>query len=199
MKCIPKKVTINCKNGPTIYWHGSASGDLRGGATGLHIGTKKAATQALEARIGIPADGEGWKGNKEYGKTLLAGKKTLHKLDPEGFNVTGINCEAPDEDYYPKDFIRINKKFAEQLKYPEGTKMPMTVKPEVAPYIIVGKMSNTPSAPHSDWKANGYMRANLKKGTAKRGYFYTNIGEDEGSISATLPNCHHLLRVKCRI
>jgi hypothetical protein len=180
---------MKCKDNPKIYWHGSASRNLCGGVSGLHIGTKKAATQALEARIGIPADGKGWIGNREYGKTLLAGKKTLKKLDPKGFNVTGINCEAPDKDYRPKKI----------LEYPDGTKMPMTVKPAVKPYVILGPMTNTPSSPHEDWKANGYMRANLKKGTAKRGYFYTNVGEDAGSISATVPNGHHLARVKCKI
>ncbi len=56
-------------------WHrGSATGDLRGGKTGLHLGTFKAAKQALEATIGIPVEGE-WDGHREYGKTLLCGRK----------------------------------------------------------------------------------------------------------------------------
>jgi hypothetical protein len=49
-----------------VFWHGSPSGDLRGGKSGLHVGTKEAAKQALEARIGIPADGKGWSGDREY-------------------------------------------------------------------------------------------------------------------------------------
>jgi len=200
--CIPKQILkiieAKCKDNPKVYWHGSASGNLCGGSSGLHLGTEKAAKIALEARIGIPANGKGWRGDKEYGKTLLAGQKTLHKLDPKGFNVTGINVEAPKEDYYPKNFIEENKKFAEQLTYPDGTKMPLDVKPSVDPFVIVGDMTNTPSKPHGDWKANAYMRSNLKKGTAKRGYFYTNIGEDEGSISVVVPNGNHLARVKCK-
>ena len=37
-------------------FHGSFSGDLRGGSSGIHLGTHEAARQALEARIGIRAD-----------------------------------------------------------------------------------------------------------------------------------------------
>ena len=55
---------------PKVWYHGSVSGDLRGGRTGLHLGTYEAATQALEARIGVPAEGE-WDGKREYGKTKL--------------------------------------------------------------------------------------------------------------------------------
>ena len=40
-----------------IFWHGSASGDLRGGRTGLHLGTYQAAKQALEAHISVPSNG----------------------------------------------------------------------------------------------------------------------------------------------
>ncbi|VVB55131.1 Uncharacterised protein [uncultured archaeon] len=183
--CPTDTFEVNGKCHP-VYWHGSASGNLRGGATGLHLGTKEAATIALEARIGIPADGKGWTGNREYGKTLLAGKKTLHKLDPKGFNVTGYNVEAPKEDYYPD----------KTLFYPDGTPMPMTVKPEVAPYIILGEMTNTPSNAYNDWKANGYMKASLKKGNAKRGFFYINEGEDTGSVSVVVPNGSHVMRIE---
>jgi len=175
---------FSCKDNPLVFWHGSPSGDLRGGLTGLHIGTKKAATEALEARIGIPATGE-WDGTREYGKTLLAGRRTMKR---RGKSCTGLNCDAPEGDYYP---VKI-------LKYGDKTKIPLNVKPEVAPYLLIGDMTNTPSSPHSDWKANGYMAAQKKKGTAKRGYFYKNISEDEGSISATVPNGKHLLRIKCK-
>jgi hypothetical protein len=170
----------------TIWWHGSVSGDLRGGLTGLHIGTKEAAKQALEASIGIPADGRGWTGDREYSKTLLAGRKTLKKLDPRGHNVTGFNVDVPDEDFYP----------TVELKYGDGSKVPMSSRPRVEAFKIIGPMTNTPYTAYDDWKANGYMRANKKKGTAKRGYFYKNIAEDEGSISATVPNGDHLEPVK---
>jgi hypothetical protein len=36
------------------------------------------------------------------------------------------------------------------------------------------------------------MRAQLKKGTAKCGYFYKNVSEDAGSISAVVPNQKHI-------
>lgn len=173
-------------NKPGVWWHGSASGDLRGGSSGLHLGTKKAATQALEARIGIPADGKGWTGNREYGKTLLAGLDTLKKMDPKGYNLTGHNARnIPKEDYYPTEI----------KKYPDGTEMPMTVKPDVAPYKLKGSMSNTPNNPHDDFKANGYMKGQLKKGTAKNGYYYKNVGEDSGSISMTVPSGNHIERI----
>jgi len=168
------------------WWHGSASGDLRGGSSGLHLGTKKAATQALEARIGIPADGKGWTGNREYGKTLLAGLDTLKKMDPKGYNLTGHNARnIPKEDYYPTEI----------KKYPDGTDMPMTVKPEVAEYRLKGGMSNTPDNPHDDFKANGYMRGQLKRGNAKNGYYYKNVGEDSGSISLTVPSGSHIEKI----
>ena len=60
-----KTKSLKCKENKSIFWHGSPSGDLRGGKTGLHVGTKLAATEALEARIGIPAKGS-WNGKKEY-------------------------------------------------------------------------------------------------------------------------------------
>ncbi len=179
-----RKVVVHAhEDGRRVWFHGSPSGDLRGGATGLHIGTKQAAKEALEARIGIPADGKGWRGKEEYGKTLLAGKKTLKA---KKMNVTGYNCDAPEDDYYPK----------KALKYADGSEMPMTVKPSVKAFFLTGEMSNSPSTPHQDFKANGYMAAQKKKGTARRGYYYRNEGEDYGSISATVPNGDHLQPVK---
>jgi len=72
----------------------------------------------------------------------------------------------------------------------------MNVKPEIAAYKIVGHMTNTPQTYHDDWKANGYMSAQLKKGNAKSGYYYKNISEDSGSISVVVPNGSHLKRIK---
>src|ERR1035437_9035982 len=90
------------KKDPNIFWHGSPSGDMRGSEYGLHIGTHEAAKQALEARIGVKADGTDWNGTEEYGKTKLAGKKTLKKLDPKGNLETGHNSgnDVPENDYY---------------------------------------------------------------------------------------------------
>jgi hypothetical protein len=167
-----------------VFWHGSPSGDLRGGKTGLHVGTYKAAKQALEARIGIPAEGE-WDGTREYGKTLLAGKETLKKLDPRGYNRTGFNVDAPNEDYYPAEG---------KAKYSDGSLVPLTSKPSIQSFFIKGKMTNTPSKPHEDFRANALMGGQLKKGTAKSGYYYKNVGEDEGSISAVVPSSEHIER-----
>lgn len=70
----------------------------------------------------------------------------------------------------------------------------MTSRPNITAYDIVGPMSNTPHSPHEDFKANGYMSAQIKKGTARRGYYYKNEGEDVGSISAVVPPGGALLR-----
>lgn len=170
---------------PASMWHGSPSGDLRGGSTGLHLGTKKAATEALTARIGHPSEGE-WDGAREYGKTKLAGKKTLEK---RGIYPTGHNVDAPDDDYYPhehpKGFPKMGK----------DSSVLSSHKPEIAEYKITGRMSNTIHNPHEDFKANGYMAANLKKGNAKRGFYYRNVGEDAGSTSAVVPNGNHVEKV----
>jgi hypothetical protein len=175
----------------TIYWHGSPSGDLRGGSTGLHLGTKLAATQALEARIGVPATGE-WDGAREYGSTLLAGKKTLKRLQEERgyFLTTGLNAGSrgnpvPDEDYLPQV----------ELKYADGTPMPMSVRPSVRPFRLNTEMSNFKFQPHEDFKANGYMSAAKKRGTARRGYYYSNVAEDSGSISVVVPDGSHVTPV----
>ena len=169
------------KKSPDVFWHGSPSGDLRGGREGLHVGTYEAAKQALEARIGVPAEGE-WDGTREYGKTLLAGKKTLRAKDPRGYLVTGVNVDAPEADYYPTG----------TGKYSDQTAVPMTAKPSIVPVRIKGEMVNTPATPKEDFKAGSLMAGQIKKGKAKRGYFYKNAGEDEGSISAVLPSQSHL-------
>ena len=53
-------------------------------------------------------------------------------------------------------------------------------------------MTNSPYKPHTDEKANSMMLRNLKMGNAKSGYYYENIGEDEGSISAVVPDATFL-------
>jgi hypothetical protein len=161
-----------------VFWHGSPSGDLRGGKTGLHLGTCLAATQALEATIGRPVKGS-WDGTREYGKTLLMGWNEFHRRKEVP---TGYNADAPDENHYPSG----------RADYSDQTKIPLTVKPRVSPYKLVGCMTNSPRNPHEDWRANGYMRAQLRKGTARCGYYYRNIAEDEGSISIVVPSAAHL-------
>lgn len=170
-----------------VWWHGSGSGDLRGGESGLHLGTQAAAEDALNARIGFPAEGS-WDGTREYGKTKLAGKNTILKRNKYG--LSGHNADAPDEDYYPHEHPRglpmVSRDFAMRPEW----------KPNIAGYRIKGPMTNTARTPHGDWKANGYMKAALKKGNAKRGHFYRNEGEDSGSISAVVPSGAHVEPIK---
>ena len=172
------------KEADDIWWHGSGSGDLRGGKQGLHLGTKAAATDALNARIGWPAEGT-WDGTRKYGETLLAGKKRLNSWGP--YNVTGHNVDAPDEDYYPHQHPK-------GLPPVSGRDISMDPgwTPSIRPFRIVGNMNNRPYTPHPDSRANGYMQAALRKGNAKNGYYYRNDGEDHGSISAVVPGPGHV-------
>jgi hypothetical protein len=173
------------KENDSVWWHGSVNPeDLRGGRTGLHLGTHAAAHDALNAAIGFPAVGH-WDGTREYAKTLLAGKKTLIT---RGLSQTGRNCDRnmPEEDYYQHEHPR------GPLKFSNGDPIPEGAKPGIRAYRIVGPMSNSVYSPHDDFKANGYMQAQLKRGTAKRGYFYSNVGEDSGSVSAVVPNGSHV-------
>lgn len=170
-----------------IFYHGSTDKNLSG-KKGIHIGTKLAATQALQARIGIPAVGE-WDGTRKYGETLLAGKNTIKNKDKElGYYCgTGFNCgrDIPEENYYPSER-------KERAKYSDGTDVSFDCKPIIFPVKIIGNMTNTPYNPHSDEKANSLMLRNLKMGNAKSGYYYINIAEDDGSISAVVPDKNFL-------
>lgn len=164
---------------PHQFFHGTPYGGptQTPGLSGVHVGTQEAARQALNARIGHPASGEDWSGTSEYGKTLLAGRKTLERL---GRHVTGYSVGAPEEDFY-----------AHQHQA-RGLGAPHDVKPHLFGVDITGPMSNTPDSPHEDARANGMMKGQLKKGNARRGYYYTNIGEDAGSVSAVVPSWQHL-------
>ena len=170
-----------------IWWHGSPNKSLSG-KKGIHIGSKKAATQALESRIGVPSQGV-WDGTREYGKTLLAGNKRLLELEKErGYMlITGYNAgkDLPNDDYYPTERTY-------RAKFSDGTEIPFDSKPIIYQVAITGKMTNSPSNPHSDQKANSMMMRNLKMGNAKSGYYYVNIGEDSGSISAVVPDASFL-------
>ncbi len=157
-----------------VWYHGSASGDLRGGTSGLHLGTALAAKEALEATIGIPVEGE-WDGNREYGTVLLCGKNTLKH---RGIFATGFNCDVPDDDFYPT--LPIIRKWSSFIT--------LTMKPAIKKYRIICPMTNTNNSFYNDGPANGYMRASLKRGNAKRGFYYRNVSEDPGSISVVVPN-----------
>jgi hypothetical protein len=159
-------------------WHGTPSGDLRGGRTGLHVGTRQAAMEALEARIGIPADGKGWNGDREYGETLLAGKDHINSGQFGKYRLSGFNMDAPKEDYYPSKMPTVG----------EGVSIDPKWKPWLRPVLIVGEMTNNKWHPISDEAANRRIKR-------KRGAYYKNEGEDSGSISAVLPDGGHI-RVK---
>jgi hypothetical protein len=170
---------LTCDN--SIWYHGSASGDLRGGKTGLHLGTFKAAQEALHATIGVPVEGE-WDGTREYGKTLLCGKNTLKERH---ISATGFNCDAPDEDFYPSDDAKSPIKLWNRT---DSFNYKLTNRPAIKKYKLLCPMTNFTHTPHGDWKANGYMKASLKRGNAKSGFYYKNEGEDVGSISVVVPN-----------
>jgi len=172
-----------------IYYHGSATGDLRGGNSGLHLGTKEAARQALNARIGHPLHGE-WDGTRQYGQTKLAGKNTLKK---RGEYVTGHNVRAPDHDYYPHEHP--DRAVASYHKEGGDIHVEPHHTPRIRAYRIVGPMTNTHQNPHGDSQANGLMRRARNTGKAKSGYFYKNDGEDYGSISAVVPDASHIREV----
>ncbi len=167
----------------STFYHGSTDKNLTG-HKGLHVGTREAAKEALEARIGVPAEGE-WDGTREYGKTLLAGKDRMDKIEKEEhrYVCSGFNCgrDVPNEDYYPTDR-------KEKATYSDESEIPMNCKPIIFPVKITGHMTNTPQSPLSDGKANGLMGRSLRAGNAKSGFYYKNIGEDEGSISAVVPD-----------
>jgi hypothetical protein len=164
---------------PGTMWHGSPAGTQGlnvGSHSGLHVGSQEAARQALNARIGTPAQGD-WDGTREYGQThLVPGSRT-------GYGAQFHRNGWGEEPRLPEPG---------RAKYSDQTPVPLDAKPDIFPVRIVGPMTNTPHNPHEDFRANGLMAGQLKRGTAKRGYYYTNIGEDEGSISAVVPGRNHV-------
>ena len=157
-----------------IFYHGTTDKTLIGG-NGIHVGTYKAAKQALEARIGVPANGE-WDGKRKYSETKLAGKKKLNAFTKDGnYCNSGYNCseDTPDEDYLPTER-------KERAKYSDGTPIPLTSHPIIFKVEIIGNMEEEII---SDEKANEL--GNNKY--SKVGYYYSNIGEDTDSISAVVP------------
>ena len=153
------------------WFHGTPSGDLRGSHYGLHVGTRQAAADALNARIGEPLEGE-WDGTRIYGKTLL-----------KPYRMTGN--EQINEPRYPSG----------KASYSDSTPVALDAIPEIVPLDIVGRMVNTPSSGiYGDFQANGRMAGQIKRGRAKSGYYYRNESEDEGSISAVVPGPAHVRR-----
>jgi GNAT superfamily N-acetyltransferase len=158
-----------------VWYHGTPDDRNweHGAANGLHIGTEEAARQALNARIGKPHEGE-WDGTRPYGRTLLSPAQT-----------TGVerNLTMPR---YPSG----------RATYSDGKQVPADARPNIFPVRVKGEMANTPHDPVHDDYANSRMRGQITRGQARRGYYYTNIGEDAGSLSAVVPSAEHLERIE---
>jgi len=168
------------------FWHGSPSGEFKHQHFGIHVGSKEAARQALCARIGTKADGTDWDGTQEYGQTLLAGKRTLMVMDPRGHLCTGYGAGSrgaplPDEDFLPADWSL-------KASYSDGSRVPLTVKPNLFRVQIVGPMFGTPQRPLDDVANTRMRKAMLKGSPPPHGFYYTNRGEDEGSLAAVVPS-----------
>ena len=171
-----------------IWYHGSPSGELGKGVGGIHLGTYQAAKEALEARIGIPVEGE-WDGTREYSETLLKGQGSLGK-----FQKTGFNCQAPQNDYYPFERLGSDEIDSDELwpHYSTGEPITPDLRPSIVAYKIVGPMYNDPWEPVGDEEANLEIREGP---THYVGYYYQNIGEDAGSISAVVPSADFLEKI----
>lgn len=175
-----KSLLVEMTYDTNIWYHGSASGDLRGGKTGLHLGTYKAAKEALEATIGIPVEGE-WDGKRLYGETLLCGDKTLKS---KNIFPTGFNCDVPEYDFYPDDDFSPIKEWRRTQDY----NYKLSNRPAIKAYKILCPITNMMTNPYNDAKANGYMKGLLKSGRGRNGFYYKNDAEDYGSISVVVPN-----------
>jgi hypothetical protein len=172
-----------------IFYHGTP--DIRtwdGKFKGIHVGTKRAATEALDAKIGIPYDGE-WDGTRVYGETRIAGEKRAKELGKyvaghtyDIFRKLGYDIDS----YYPKDVPDILP------SYSNGDIIPLDCKPIIFKCKIIGPMTNSIYRPHRDAVANGMINRNMNKGNARRGYYYINDAEDPGSISAVVPDASFL-------
>jgi hypothetical protein len=198
---------------PGMMWHGTPDERTWGQGNahyGIHIGTEQAAKDALHARIGKPVEGE-WRGNREYSKTLLEGSSSRsmatgardtsadYHPQPASYREIIRHPKGRGVDYGPpvsRDERDPSKLYsAKGAHYSGGIPVPMDAHPSIFPVRIKGPMTNSPSAPHEDFRANGYMAGQLKQGRAKKGYYYENVAEDEGSISAVVPGASHLERL----
>ena len=160
-----------------VWWHGSPSGDLRGGQYGLHLGDYESARQALESRIGRPAEGV-WDGKRVYGETPLAGYSA------------GYGAGKGSEPALPTG----------KAVYSDGSLVPLDSRPSLLPLRITGPMGNTRNSPYGDDEVHDMIQGfgNSWPG----GYYYDNIGEGgwadpdtgkwQNSISAVVPGPDHV-------
>lgn len=170
---------------PTIFWHGSASGDTSKVPRGLHVGTLEAARQALNATIGTPVEGD-WDGTRKYGETLVKGTKSFDQAKGQYASGYSGGRDSLAEDHFPTG----------KATFSNREPVPMDARPEIRAFRIVGDMTNTPDSPHTDAVANGLARRAASLGNGRRGFFYRNDGEDYGSISAVVPAATHVQPVK---
>ncbi len=170
---------------PIEFYHGSPSGRMVPDHYGVHVGSLEAARQALNARIGIKADGTDWDGSSRYGETLLMGTK---RMKDAGIWATGFNAgdpirKTPEDDYYPGDRPM-------KAKYSDGTTVSEDERPIIFKVRIIGPMDQRM---RGDNAANTAMRkAMLTKTPPDQGYYYKNRGEDDGSLAAVVPNANFL-------
>jgi 8-oxo-dGTP diphosphatase len=158
-----------------VWYHGTPDERTwkRGGQRGLHAGTYEAARQALEATIGTPAEGE-WDGTREYGRTpIVSNEKRM------GY-ATGLSWRDKGTPRH------------ENAKYMSGHPVPLDARPSIIPVRIAGPMHNSPENPMDDEEANNRILS-----SSHHGFYYHNVGEDAGSVSAVVPSASHFERVNC--
>lgn len=171
---LSKTAVLDEEDGENAWYHGTPDERTwqHGGQRGLHVGTYEAARQALEATIGSPAEGE-WDGTREYGKTpIVSNEKRM------GY-ATGLSCRDQGSPRH------------ENARYMNGLAVPLDARPSIIPVRISGAMHNSPEHPMDDEEAN--ERILHRPG---HGFYYRNVGEDSGSVSAVVPSAKHLERVE---
>jgi 2'-5' RNA ligase len=174
----PRTIRAEAAQSDWIFHYGTPDERTweHGADRGLHVGTYEAARQALEATIGAPAEGE-WDGTREYGRTpIVSNAKNI------GYH-SGLSSSDRGSPRH------------ENARYSNGAPVPMDARPSIFPVRITGEMTNHPATAMDDAQANGRMKSQITRGQARRGYFYRNVGEDAGSVSAVVPSAAHLERI----
>lgn len=154
---------------PGVWFHGTATGMIgsKPDHPQFHVGTQRAALQALGARLhgGNPGgtvkneNGRWYQPDEPYHRVIAHARQTNSpNADVIGGHITGPMANVPKEDPREERFGRSG--FGDY----QGR----------APYA------------YGDWVANG-----MEKRLKHQGVFYKNVGEDTGSISAILPKRSH--------
>lgn len=158
---------------PGTWWHGTPSGVVGSAPeVPVHIGTRRAALEALSARAGRPDP-------DDFGK-FYTGPPSDDELESRIERGRGSNVTGSVGPIYSADPAVIGGRIVG----------PMSNRPTVGSpgYDRYGNPGGHKPNAYSDWVANGLANRNRTKGTTMRqGIYYSNISEDEGSISAVLP------------